>query len=131
MDTLHLVLGVHQPHKSCPWHVTSVTCRVAKVVAPKKAALQQAESEYATLMEGLTAKKAELAAVVAALDALNTKLAAMQVRWAGACCYGLPASFSAQIRPHPAQIDAGFTGSCSGLFCHLPWFFCPVPDLTF
>lgn len=54
-------------------------CRVAKVVAPKKAALQQAEAEYAVLMEGLAAKKAELAAVVAALDALNTKLAAMQV----------------------------------------------------
>lgn len=31
-------------------------------------------------MEGLAAKKAELAAVVAALDALNVKLAAMQVR---------------------------------------------------
>jgi dynein heavy chain len=52
---------------------------VAKVVAPKKAALQQAESEYGTLMEGLAAKKAELGAVVAALTALNEKLAAMQV----------------------------------------------------
>lgn len=61
--------------------VHRVCCRVAKVVAPKKAALQQAESEYATLMEGLAAKKAELAAVVAALDALNTRLAEMQV-----CC---------------------------------------------
>lgn len=49
------------------------------MVAPKKAALKQAEAEYATLMEGLAAKKAELAAVVAALDALNTKLGAMQV----------------------------------------------------
>jgi hypothetical protein len=57
--------------------------RVAKVVAPKKAALKQAEAEYATLMEGLAAKKAELAAVVAALDALNTKLGAMQVGLAG------------------------------------------------
>lgn len=54
-------------------------CRVAKVVAPKKAALQKSEAEYAVLMEGLAAKKAELASVVAALDALNTKLAAMQV----------------------------------------------------
>lgn len=53
---------------------------MAKVVAPKKAALKQAEAEYATLMEGLAAKKAELAAVVEALDALNTKLGAMQVR---------------------------------------------------
>lgn len=54
-------------------------CRVAKVVAPKKAALQQAEAEYAALMEGLAAKKAELGAVVAALNALNDKLAALQV----------------------------------------------------
>jgi dynein heavy chain len=53
---------------------------VAKVVAPKKAALQQAEAEYSTLMEGLAAKKAELGAVVAALNALNDKLAAMQVQ---------------------------------------------------
>lgn len=58
------------------------------MVAPKKAALQQAEAEYATLMEGLAAKKAELAAVVAALEALNTKLAAMQVIFFdGAGCY--------------------------------------------
>ncbi|KAF6265404.1 dynein heavy chain 6 [Scenedesmus sp. NREL 46B-D3] len=54
--------------------------KVAKVVAPKKAALQQAEAEYSTLMEGLAAKKAELGAVVAALDALHDKLAAMQAR---------------------------------------------------
>uniref|UniRef100_A0A383V949 AAA+ ATPase domain-containing protein n=1 Tax=Tetradesmus obliquus TaxID=3088 RepID=A0A383V949_TETOB len=54
--------------------------KVAKVVAPKKAALQQAEAEYGTLMEGLAAKKAELGAVVAALNALNDKLAAMQAR---------------------------------------------------
>jgi hypothetical protein len=60
-----------------------LSCRVAKVVAPKKAALQQAEAEYGTLMEGLAAKKAELGAVVAALNALNDKLAAMQVRVAG------------------------------------------------
>lgn len=49
-------------------------------MAPKKAALQQAEAEYSTLMEGLAAKKAELGAVVAALNALNDKLAAMQVQ---------------------------------------------------
>jgi len=54
--------------------------RVAKVVAPKKAALQEAETEYSTLMQGLAAKKAELEAVIAALDTLNSKLAAMQVR---------------------------------------------------
>jgi hypothetical protein len=66
-------------HMPC-LHPCRVCCRVAKVVAPKKAALKQAEAEYATLMEGLAAKKAELAAVVAALDALNAKLAAMQVR---------------------------------------------------
>lgn len=61
------------------------------MVAPKKAALQQAEAEYSTLMEGLAAKKAELGAVVAALDALHDKLAAMQVQLegckeAGCCC---------------------------------------------
>lgn len=124
MDTLHVVLGVHQPHKTCPSHVTSVTCRVAKVVAPKKAALQQAESEYATLMEGLAAKKAELAAVVAALDALNTKLATMQVRWAGACCYWLPVSFSAADAPTYMYSDCPtFPASGAGLFCHLPCFF--------
>jgi dynein heavy chain len=54
--------------------------RVAKVVAPKKAALQEAETEYSMLMQGLAAKKAELEAVIAALDTLNSKLAAMQVR---------------------------------------------------
>eukprot|EP00878_Enallax_costatus_P031925 GHUV01034994.1.p1 GENE.GHUV01034994.1~~GHUV01034994.1.p1 ORF type:complete len:506 (+),score=169.08 GHUV01034994.1:358-1875(+) len=54
--------------------------KVAKVVAPKKAKLQQAEGEYYTLMEGLAAKKAELGAVVAALQALNDKLASMQAR---------------------------------------------------
>lgn len=50
------------------------------MVAPKRAALQQAEAEYGVLMEGLAAKKAELAAVVAALQELNDKLGAMQVR---------------------------------------------------
>ncbi len=53
--------------------------RVAKVVAPKKEALAAAEGEYSVLMAGLADKKAQLAEVIARLDALNAKLAEMQV----------------------------------------------------
>lgn len=53
--------------------------RVAKVVAPKKAKLAEAEAEYAELMVGLNAKKAELKEVEDRLAALNAKLAEMQV----------------------------------------------------
>jgi hypothetical protein len=52
---------------------------VAKVVAPKKASLAAAESEFKVLMEGLRAKKAQLAEVVAKVEALQNKLAEMQV----------------------------------------------------
>eukprot|EP00798_Chlamydomonas_sp_ICE-L_P008519 gene8518-4817_t len=52
--------------------------RVAKVVAPKKAKLAEAESEFAELMVGLNAKKAELKEVEDRLAALNAKLAEMQ-----------------------------------------------------
>ena len=46
----------------CKWvHAMVSYDQVAKVVAPKKAKLAEAESEYATLMEGLNAKKAQLA----------------------------------------------------------------------
>ena len=48
--------------------------RVAKVVAPKKAALAESEAEYTVLMEGLNAKKAELKKVQDKLDELNAKL---------------------------------------------------------
>ncbi|EFJ50020.1 dynein heavy chain 6 [Volvox carteri f. nagariensis] len=54
--------------------------RVAKVVAPKKAKLAEAEAEYSELMVGLNEKKAELANVEAKLAGLNAKLAEMQRR---------------------------------------------------
>ncbi|GLI63290.1 hypothetical protein VaNZ11_006196 [Volvox africanus] len=54
--------------------------RVAKVVAPKKAKLAEAEAEYSELMVGLNAKKAELANVEAKLAGLNAKLSEMQRR---------------------------------------------------
>ncbi len=53
---------------------------MAKVVAPKKAKLAEAEAEFNELMVGLNVKKAELAAVVERLAALNTQLLEMQVR---------------------------------------------------
>ncbi|KAG2430891.1 hypothetical protein HXX76_009864 [Chlamydomonas incerta] len=54
--------------------------KVAKVVAPKKAKLAEAEAEFNELMVGLNAKKAELADLEAKLAELNTKLAEMQAR---------------------------------------------------
>jgi len=48
--------------------------RVAKVVAPKKAALAQAEGELAEAMEVLEKKRASLKLVVDELDALKAKL---------------------------------------------------------
>jgi uncharacterized coiled-coil protein SlyX len=57
---------------------TATFCRVAKVVAPKKAALAAAEEEYKTLMAGLAEKKAQLAEVVARVKALEEKLQEMQ-----------------------------------------------------
>ncbi len=53
------------------------------MVAPKKAKLAEAESEFSVLMVGLNAKKAELAEVESRLAALNAKLAEMQVRVGG------------------------------------------------
>lgn len=53
--------------------------RVAKVVAPKKAALATAEAEFQELMVGLNAKKAELAAVERRVQELNDQLQQMQV----------------------------------------------------
>ncbi len=49
-------------------------------MAPKKAKLAEAESEYAELMVGLNAKKAELKEVETRLASLNAKLAEMQAR---------------------------------------------------
>ena len=54
--------------------------RVAKVVAPKKEKLKAAEAEYAELMVGLNAKKAELKLVEDRLAELNAKLQEMQAK---------------------------------------------------
>ena len=48
--------------------------RVAKVVAPKKAALKQAEEELAVAMEVLEGKRASLKVIVDELDGLKAKL---------------------------------------------------------
>ncbi|KAL6759980.1 dynein heavy chain 6 [Haematococcus lacustris] len=65
----------------CQWaRAMEAYDRVAKVVAPKKAKLAEAEAEFAELMVGLSAKKAELAEVEARLAQLNAKLADMQAR---------------------------------------------------
>ncbi|CAE8722926.1 unnamed protein product, partial [Polarella glacialis] len=52
--------------------------RVAKVVAPKKELLEEAETEYNAVMEKLNEKRSELKAVVDQLDALNAKLNALR-----------------------------------------------------
>ncbi len=52
----------------CKWvHAMSAYDKVAKVVAPKKAKLAEAEAEYARVMEGLTAKRAELQVISSGL----------------------------------------------------------------
>ncbi len=56
--------------------------RVAKVVAPKKAKLAEAEAEFSSLMAGLKVKKAELAAVEERVAGLNAKLADMNAQQA-------------------------------------------------
>eukprot|EP00698_Gefionella_okellyi_P021809 TRINITY_DN713_c0_g3_i1.p1 TRINITY_DN713_c0_g3~~TRINITY_DN713_c0_g3_i1.p1 ORF type:complete len:2250 (-),score=595.98 TRINITY_DN713_c0_g3_i1:82-5835(-) len=48
--------------------------RVAKIVAPKKAALAVADSDYAVTMEGLNAKRAALREVEGRLEALRKQL---------------------------------------------------------
>lgn len=56
----------------CKWvHAMSSYDQVAKVVAPKKATLAEAEAQYAEVMVGLRAKQAEL-------KDLKDKLAAME-----------------------------------------------------
>ena len=56
--------------------------RVAKVVAPKRAKLGEAEAEFNALQAGLAVKKAELAAVEARVAALNERLAQMNAQQA-------------------------------------------------
>ena len=80
---LHTYLPIHTsplpPRPLFPGRAMEAYDRVAKVVAPKKAKLAEAEAEYAELMVGLNAKKAELKEVEDRLAALNAKLAEMQV----------------------------------------------------
>jgi dynein heavy chain len=52
--------------------------RVAKVVAPKKEQLREAEAEFDTVMGQLAQKRAELQKVVDDLNGLNTKLASLK-----------------------------------------------------
>lgn len=52
--------------------------RVAKVVAPKKETLREAEAEYEAVMEKLKTKRAELQKVEDELRGLNTKLASLK-----------------------------------------------------
>merc|ERR1719174_2636378 len=60
----------------CMWaRAMEVYDRVAKVVAPKKETLREAEEEYEGVMVQLNAKRAELQKVVDELNGLNAKLA--------------------------------------------------------
>ncbi|KAG7500858.1 dynein heavy chain 3, axonemal [Solea senegalensis] len=62
----------------CKWvRAMEVYERVAKVVAPKKERLKQAEEEVAEQMETLAVKQAELKEVVDRLESLNKDLAKM------------------------------------------------------
>ncbi|KAG2451278.1 hypothetical protein HYH02_003884 [Chlamydomonas schloesseri] len=59
----------------CKWvHAMSSYDRVAKVVAPKKAKLAEAEGQYEEVMVGLRAKQAELADLRAKLAAMESDL---------------------------------------------------------
>ncbi|CAD7701708.1 unnamed protein product [Ostreobium quekettii] len=59
----------------CQWvHAMSSYDRVAKVVAPKKAALKEAEGQYEEVMVGLRAKQAELKETMDKLFAMETDL---------------------------------------------------------
>ncbi|XP_033631251.1 dynein heavy chain 3, axonemal-like [Asterias rubens] len=62
----------------CKWvRAMDVYDRVAKVVAPKKAKLAEAEAELAVQMDMLNTKRAQLKAVTDKLQALNDELDAM------------------------------------------------------
>ncbi|GIL64289.1 hypothetical protein Vafri_18269 [Volvox africanus] len=65
----------------CKWvHAMDQYDRVAKVVAPKRAALAVAEAEYGRVLSGLHAKQAELRALEAKLAGLEAKLEESQKR---------------------------------------------------
>eukprot|EP00955_Chlamydomonas_euryale_P101950 365382-Chlamydomonas_euryale.AAC.1 len=74
--------------------------RVAKVVAPKKAKLAEAEAEFSELMVGLNAKKAELKEVEDRLAVLNAKLADMQVLVESGACSLFQLSGRVQGKSH-------------------------------
>lgn len=60
----------------CRWiHAMDKYEEVAKVVAPKRAALAEAEAEYESVMTGLRAKQAELDTILAQLAGLEQQLA--------------------------------------------------------
>ena len=63
----------------CRWvRAMEVYERIAKVVAPKKQALAEAEAELGTQMAKLNEKRKELKAVLDKLSALNSELEAMK-----------------------------------------------------
>ncbi|KAG2454516.1 hypothetical protein HYH02_000363 [Chlamydomonas schloesseri] len=65
----------------CKWvHAMDQYDKVAKVVAPKRAALAEAEAEYASVLMGLHAKQAELKELLEKLAGLEAKLAESQAR---------------------------------------------------
>lgn len=65
----------------CQWvRAMEVYDRVAKVVAPKKIKLAEAESELAVQMKKLNEKRAELKEVLDKLQALNDQFEAMQTK---------------------------------------------------
>ncbi|KAL5473898.1 hypothetical protein EMCRGX_G028462 [Ephydatia muelleri] len=68
----------------CRWvRAMEVYERVAKVVAPKKQALAEAEAELGTQMTKLNEKRRELKAVLDKLSALNAELEAMKTKKEG------------------------------------------------
>nr|XP_006820578.1 PREDICTED: dynein heavy chain 3, axonemal-like [Saccoglossus kowalevskii] len=65
----------------CKWvRAMDVYDRVAKIVAPKKAKLAEAEGELAVQMEKLNDKRAQLKEITDKLDALNAEFDAMMVK---------------------------------------------------
>eukprot|EP00117_Sycon_ciliatum_P023820 scpid1450/ scgid20157/ Dynein heavy chain 3, axonemal; Axonemal beta dynein heavy chain 3; Ciliary dynein heavy chain 3 len=65
----------------CRWvRAMDVYDRVAKVVAPKKIKLKEAEGELSVQMAKLTEKRAALKEITDKLDALNEQFAAMQAK---------------------------------------------------
>merc|ERR1740130_852805 len=65
----------------CKWICAMETYdRVAKVVAPKKAALKVAEGEYTEAMRGLEVKRAELKLVLDKLAEMQAKLSSLAAK---------------------------------------------------